>query len=470
MVEIVAPSDNAYYLSGETVVIDAMASDIDSAIAQVEFYFNGIFIGSDFSAPFNVSFTATQSGMITAIATGDVGVQTTSAPVHINVNPYIVQDVEQFCNQDNVFIPVTVIGAGINDVTGFDFELSFEVDRIVPTGVLIKRSDILAQSLFNIDYSIDLFNQKMLISVFLDSQAPLGTTFSGAGELLWIEFDKRPAFRSVDSTVIAMLSVTETYAGGGVEFIDSIPYSVFATKRNTLFEGSLAFWADHSPVQFDSSHMNDFLITTITPTNQSCVNLPGDTIHPDLGGAFIHDLDQGDYLLIERDIAGSTDVQPVINSFDAFLVRKLLLEDPAFIPDVYQLMAMDVNMDGVISAGDVSQINQRSLLVLDEFRQEWNYTADGMQAPDYRRSRDWVFVDHKVTSLDPAYTRSSTYPHDNGVGYSRHRVPCAPCSIWTEVDTRPEACPDGGIATYIGILLGDVNGNYRYIARDGVLK
>lgn len=470
VVEITTPADHAYYLSGDTLDINAIASDMDSAIVQVEFFFDGSFIGSDFSAPYNFSFSAFKSGTLTAIATGDVGVQTTSAPVHIIVNPYIVQDVEQFCNQENVFIPVTVIGAGIDDVTGIDFELSFDVDRIVPTGVLIKRNDILGQSLFNTDYSVDLFNEKMLISVFLDSQAPLGTTFSGSGELLWIEFEKRPSFGSVDSTVIAMLSVTETNAGGGVEVIDSIPYSVFATKRNTLFEGSLAFWADLSPVQFDTSHVNDFLNTTITPANQSCVNLPGDTLHPDLGGAFMHDLDQGDYLIVERDIAGTTDVQPVINSFDAFLVRKLLLEDPGFMPDVYQLMAMDVNMDGVISAGDVSQINQRSLLVLDEFRQEWNYTVDGMHTPDYKRSRDWVFVDHKAASLDPAYTRSSTYPHDNGVGYSRHRVPRAPCSIWTEVDTRPEACPDAGIATYIGILLGDVNGNYKFIPNDGVLK
>ena len=174
--------------------------------------------------------------------------------------------------------------------------------------------------------------------------------------------------------------------------------------------------------------------------------------------------------MIDRDIDGATDVQEVINIFDALLVRKLLMEDPAFVPSVYEMMAMDVNMDGVISAGDVSQIHQRALLVLDEFRQEWNYDVDGTPGVDYTSSKDWLFIDQKSVLFDPAYIRSSSFPQDNGVGYSRHRVPRAPCSIWTEVDNRPEACPETSVATYIGILLGDVNGNYRFIDHDGVLK
>ncbi len=470
VVEITAPANNAYYLSGETVVIDAMASDLDSAIAQVEFYFDGIFIGSDFSAPYNFHFTATQSGMITAIATGDVGVQTTSAPVHIIVNPYIVQDVEQFCNEETVCMPIAVIGEGIEAVTGFDMELSFDVSKLVPSGIILKRGDLLDPSLFNTDYSIDLVDQKMLISVYLTSTAPIGTAFSGTGDILCISFTKRPAFSPEDSTVISLLSLTESYAGGGVEVFDSIPSGMFSTKRNTTFSGSLSFWADNSPMQFDTNSIADYLITSIYGSNDSCGIHTGDSIQPDLGGAFSYNLDQGDYVVIQRDIAATTDVQSVINSLDAFLVRKVLMDDPLFLPDVYQMMAMDVNMDGVISAGDVSQINQRSLMILDEFRQEWNYNVDGTPKPDYRISNDWLFIDHKSVLFDPAYDRSSTYPRDNGVGYSRHRVPRAPCSIWTEVDTRPEACPEAGIATYIGILLGDVNGNYRYIDRDGVLK
>lgn len=38
---------------------------------------------------------------------------------------------------------------------------------------------------------------------------------------------------------------------------------------------------------------------------------------------------------------------------------------------------MDVNLDDVISAGDLSQINQGAVLILGGFQQAWNYTAGG---------------------------------------------------------------------------------------------
>ena len=131
---------------------------------------------------------------------------------------------------------------------------------------------------------------------------------------------------------------------------------------------------------------------------------------------------------------------------------------------------MDVNMDGVISAGDVSQINQRSLMVIDEYRQSWNYNPNGTPQQDYLHSKDWVFVNRNRLLFDPAYKRSSTFPGDNGIGYSRYRVPHPPACIWTEIDDQPDVCPEIGIETYIGVLLGDVNGNYRYIPNDGLLK
>ena len=97
----------------------------------------------------------------------------------------------------------------------------------------------------------------------------------------------------------------------------------------------------------------------------------------------MHDLTKGEYLAIDRDIAGTTDVQSVINSFDAFLGRKVLIEDPNFIPGIFQMIALDVNMDGVISAGDISQINQRTVLIQEEYKQSWNYNADGTPSTNF---------------------------------------------------------------------------------------
>jgi len=469
-VHISSPIDGAYYLSGQTVFVTAQAADIDSAILQVEFFFNGASLGIDDTTPYEGSFIAATNGEITAVATGDFGVQTTSAPVYITVNPYGVDNVEQFCYIEKVCIPIIVFGAGITDVIGYVITLTFDNTKIIPTGIIRKTDDLLDPDLFSTDFNIDLLQQQMQIAVYLDGLAPGGTSFSGIGELICVEFVKRPAFGAIDSTVLSIVSLSELSAGGDTEVFDSIPSGVFLTKRNTAFLGSLAFWADNSPMKYDSSNTSNYLITNIAGANESCDLFVTDAIHPNLEGAFTHDLNYGNYLVIERDIAGTTDVQEVINGFDAFLVRKLLMEDQAFIPSIYQMMAMDVNMDGVISAGDVSQINQRSMLSFGEFKQSWNYNGDGTLMADSMASKDWLFLNHNAVLFNPAYSRSTTYPEDNGIGYSKHRVPQIPSCTWTEIDNQPGVCPKTGYETYHGILVGDVNGNYRLIANDGVLK
>jgi hypothetical protein len=469
-VMITSPGDGTKYLSGEVVSVTALASDPDSAIHHVEFFFEGTSVGIDDMFPFQVSFIAARSGAITAIATGDVGGQATSAPVLIEVNPYRIGDVEQYCTLSEVCMPLQVFGQGIEDVVGFDLKVTFDVSRIYPTGNLIKSDDLLDAGLFEADYTIDLINGEMLINVFLNSLAPLGSAFAGTGDILCIEFNKRPAMGPVDSTIVWAPYIRESFVAGGTAQHDSIPPGTYSTMRNTAFQGSLAFWADNSPVRFDPLAPMDFLITEIAGVDANCDTLSSANLEPDLDGGFTHDIDAGGYLSINRDIAASTDVQPVINSFDAFLVRRLLVDDPVFDPSVFQMIAMDVNRDGVISAGDVSQINQRSVLITNEFRQAWNYSHNGTPAPDYQPSKDWLFIPQATLDYDPAYRMSSNFPEDNGVGYSRFRVPQVPFCLWTGVDNRPEVCPEPRIENYIGVLLGDVNGNYKLIPHDGVLK
>ena len=49
-----------------------------------------------------------------------------------------------------------------------------------------------------------------------------------------------------------------------------------------------------------------------------------------------------------------------------------LINGSSFVPSVYQVLALDVNLDGVVSAGDISQIKQRATLSIPEFQQAWN--------------------------------------------------------------------------------------------------
>ena len=148
----------------------------------------------------------------------------------------------------------------------------------------------------------------------------------------------------------------------------------------------------------------------------------------------------------------------VINGADALLAKKVVVDDISFTPSVFQLIAMDVNGDGRVTAGDVSQINQRTTLMIGEFK---NVSGSA--------SKDWLFVDDSLVQNSLGYRISSTYPANDLVGFSKYLVPVIPAKI-----NLPYAdyagCPEINGGIYDGILLGDVDGNYRKIAADGILK
>lgn len=58
VVAILAPSNNASYYVGETVKINALASDLNDSIQRVDFFANGSFLSSDTSLPFSADWTS----------------------------------------------------------------------------------------------------------------------------------------------------------------------------------------------------------------------------------------------------------------------------------------------------------------------------------------------------------------------------------------------------------------------------
>lgn len=221
--------------------------------------------------------------------------------------------------------------------------------------------------------------------------------------------------------------------------------------------GSLKFWLDSSPIAYDVNATDDYLITNIYGVDSACSN-KSVAVQPNLNGQFDYNNANGPFIQIERDILPSTNVQPVINGLDVNLAHKVLVNDLSFIPTIYQAIALDVNADGVISAGDISQINQRSVKTITEFRQKWNYTNNGSNG---QLSKDWLFVDSTALA-SPAYQLSSTYPLNDQVGYSKAKVPVVHfCILAPAYNSNP---------SYTGVLLGDVNGNYATVSHDGKIK
>jgi hypothetical protein len=107
-------------------------------------------------------------------------------------------------------------------------------------------------------------------------------------------------------------------------------------------------------------------------------------------------------------------------------------------------------------------------LLIGEYKQTWNYNANGTPT-GAGASRDWVFVDGNTLNTNAQYLASSVYPAADGAGYTRDNVPVPATNIAAPV-TNAGSCPVISNQTYTGVMLGDVNGNYKDIPVDGVLR
>jgi hypothetical protein len=86
-VQITAPTAGTNVPAGTAVTLTATASDTDGSITRVDFFANGIAVASDTTAPYNASYSNNFGGgvAITAVATDNLGQQTTSAAVNFTV-------------------------------------------------------------------------------------------------------------------------------------------------------------------------------------------------------------------------------------------------------------------------------------------------------------------------------------------------------------------------------------------------
>ncbi|MDB5262891.1 MAG: C-terminal target protein [Adhaeribacter sp.] len=87
-VSITSPATNASYTAPATIALAANASDADGTITKVEFFQGTTKLGEDLSSPYNFTWSNVAAGSysLTAKATDNSGLVTTSATVNITVN------------------------------------------------------------------------------------------------------------------------------------------------------------------------------------------------------------------------------------------------------------------------------------------------------------------------------------------------------------------------------------------------
>ena len=88
-VTLTSPATGSNYFAPATIQLSADATDSDGSIAKVEFLQGNTLIGTATSAPYAYTWTGVVAGSytLTAKATDNYGVATSSAPVSVTVNP-----------------------------------------------------------------------------------------------------------------------------------------------------------------------------------------------------------------------------------------------------------------------------------------------------------------------------------------------------------------------------------------------
>ena len=455
-VSITFPFSTSDFTAPENVALTAEAFDADGTIVSVEFFINGESVGTATSAPFIVNWMSVAGpAEIVAVATDSNGAQTTSVSVNLEVldpstEPYAVGSITQTCDLPEFCVPISVSAAfPVTGVIGYDITMNYNPSDLEPTGESEIFSDLIDGNLVSATVNVTSAGVAQIM-ITLNGNAPSGTQFLGYGDLICVRFNRLSGLGANDSTEVSISSVVESYVSGPVSVSATSAYSY--SEPNTFYSGNIAVGGSNVGLNENESTSATAPQTLVYGSSNGVINNAASPAEIETDGSFMHDLNNGLDLVIERDIDNMASIQKSVNGADVLLAKALL--NGSYTPTIFEVLAMDVNMDGAITAGDISQMNQRAALMIGEYQQAWNTTG--------QPSKDWIFVD-EARLAQPSFAISSSFPGDDGVGFSALRVPAIPFTLPTAAsDFNPNSavCQQWDLENYKAILLGDVNASY----------
>jgi hypothetical protein len=483
------------------------ADDSYGNVTGVELFVDGVSVGSDASSPYSITWASTSgTKTITAVATDNNGATTTSAPLTLVINdalalPYEVKNVTQLCDLPTFCVPVAVSSTYTADnIKGYDVVMTYDATKVAPvpnvnTGYNVTVNPLLLSgtgtpSTSWVDVTAAIQSAGVLnLSVSLTGNAPANAEWNGTNkDVFCVEFARIGGFQPFDESTVAVSFLQESRITGVIEVPVTSGKMISTTQQN--YVANLQYWNGNGAISYDAASPNTYLVTNIQGVFANGTSTAVAPVVPNVAGQFTHVLSTMvggvrtavPNISIQRDIVNNpnTSVLTVINSADAVIGKTILLNQPIGVapnpttPSVYQMIALDVNRDGVLSAGDISQMQQRTVGILEEFMQAWNYNADGTQAAGYAPSKDFLFID-PASLTTTAYTISTTYPSGNAQsgGYWKGRVPVVPFFLPVNVQgyqADDSTCPTVGTANYQGIMMGDANGSYATFTANGTVK
>jgi RHS repeat-associated protein len=127
-VAVTSPTADATFAPGADIQVTASASDSDEVVRKVDFFANGILVGTQVIAPYRITWTNVAPGRysLTARATDIVGLVTTSTPVSIDVGSAPAIVITSPANGARFVAPATITvtalaGDGDGTVTRVEF-------------------------------------------------------------------------------------------------------------------------------------------------------------------------------------------------------------------------------------------------------------------------------------------------------------------------------------------------------------
>jgi len=456
IVAITFPFSTSDFTAPEEVALTADAADIDGTVVSVEFFINGESVGTATSSPFIVNWISVSGpAEIVAVATDSNGAQTTSVSVNLEVldpstEPYAVGSITQTCDLSEFCVPISISAAfPVTGVIGYDITMNYNPSDLEPTGQSELFSDLIDGNLVSAAVNVTSAGVAQIM-ITLNGNAPSGTQFLGYGDLICVRFNRLTGLAANDSTEVTISSVVESYVSGPVTV--SATSAFIYSEPNTFFSGNIAAGDSNIALNENESTSAAAPQTMIYGSSNGIINNSGNPSEVETDGSFMHNLNNGLDIVIERDIDNLASIQKSVNGADVLLAKALL--NGGYTPTIFEVLAMDVNMDGAVTAGDISQMNQRATLMIGEYQQAWNTAGEP--------SKDWIFVD-EARLAQPSFAISSSFPDDDGVGFSALRVPSIPFVLSTDAsDFNPNSatCQQWDLENYKAILLGDVNASY----------
>lgn len=145
---------------------------------------------------------------------------------------------------------------------------------------------------------------------------------------------------------------------------------------------------------------------------------------------------------------GCEPLNPVVNGEDALLAAMIVARDTSYVPNIYALVAADVNENSIVDGGDISLILARSVGAICSYPVQ----AD-------KDTSDWVTERHEVATEDAAWMVDPAYPYGTGEGADANNVP-----LTTQCHYTPEPLGDTCAYTfsnYVAILKGDIDDTWN---------